>query len=505
MDFENPVLPGMHPDPTVCRVGSDFYLACSSFEYFPGVPIFHSRDLVNWRQVGHALTRRSQLDLTGVPSSGGIFAPTLRHHDGEFFLVTTLVGRGHFVVSARSPRGPWSEPSLLDGDGIDPSLAFLDGRIYLTRTGRGRDPDHPFIYQTEVGRRAEGFVPLRRPRVIWRGTGGIWPEGPHLYRRGEWYYLVTAEGGTSYDHSVVVTRGRTPYGPFQASPHGPLVTHRDRPRHPIQATGHADLVDLEDGSTWALLLGIRTAGGRHHHLGRETFLAPVHWEADGWPRMSSVDLRPDGPPLRRVLWREEPAGFRPGRLPPAWAFVRNPDPRSWSLRARPGCLRLWGTAATLRDVGAPALVCRRQERFDLTVRAQLEFEPRHENEHAGLCIRASEQFHVALVVGLARYGRELRLVRTLAGRSTTIGSIALGRGPVTLEVAATPRHYAFRGGTGRLLDELGRVRTRALSAETILRETGRHHFTGAAIGLYATGTGARCTVPADFRSFEFPA
>ena len=146
------MLPGMHPDPSVCRVGRDFYLACSSFEYFPGVPISHSRDLVSWRPLGHALTRRSQLDLTGVPSSGGIYAPTLRHHDGTFFLVTTLVGRGHLVVTARDPGGPWSDPVWLAGDGVDPSLGFLDGRVYLTRTGKGSDPDHPFIHQTELDR-----------------------------------------------------------------------------------------------------------------------------------------------------------------------------------------------------------------------------------------------------------------------------------------------------------------------------------------------------------------
>ena len=277
MEFENPVLPGMHPDPTICRVGRDFYLACSSFEYFPGVPIFHSRDLVGWRQIGHALTRKSQLDLSGVRSSDGIYAPTLRHHDGTFYLVTTLVGRGNFLVTAKHPRGPWSDPCWLDSDGIDPSLAFLDDRVYYTRNGPGADPDHPFVYQAELA--WSGGVPslARKPRVIWSGTGGIWPEAPHLYRRGRWFYLLTAEGGTSYGHSVVVARSGRPYGPFVPSPHGPLLTHRDRPRHAIQATGHADLVELDDGSTWAVLLGIRPTAGRNHHLGRETFLAPVTW------------------------------------------------------------------------------------------------------------------------------------------------------------------------------------------------------------------------------------
>ncbi len=335
----------MHPDPSVCRVGRDFYLACSSFEYFPGVPLFASRDLVTWRPIGHALTRRSQLDLSGVPSSGGIYAPTLRHHDGTFFVVTTLVGRGNFVVTARDPRGPWSDPIWLDEDGIDPSLAFLDERIYYTRNGRGADRDHPFVYQGELTREADGFRMTRTPRVIWKGTGGVWPEAPHLYRRDGWHYLVTAEGGTSYGHSVVVARSRRPYGPFEPSPHGPLITHRGRPRHPIQATGHADLVDLEDGTTWAVLLGIRPTGGRHHHLGRETYLAPVHWRQDGWPRMPPLELTMQGPALPAL----RPSGpRRPPGLP------GTPPPPRVELRSQPGA---WGLLAS-RRARAPAPVGR---------------------------------------------------------------------------------------------------------------------------------------------------
>ncbi len=493
----------MHPDPTVCRVGRDFYLACSSFEYFPGVPLYHSRDLVHWRLVGHALTRRSQLDLAGVRSSGEIFAPTLRHHDGTFYLVTTLVpDGGNFLVAAADPAGPWSDPVPLDEDGFDPSLAFLDGRVYYTRAGLGADAEHPFVYQAEL--RLDGTPRLAAPaRPIWHGTGGVWTEGPHLYRRGERYYLLAAEGGTSYGHSVVVARGPGPDGPFTPSPHGPLLTHRDRPRHPIQAVGHADLVDLDDGSTWAVLLGVRPTGG-HQHLGRETFLAPLEWGADGWPRLGPVELQLEGPPLRS---RSQPAPARRvtfgTRLPPGWMFVRNPIRGSWSLRERRGCLRLRGLPATLSDVASPALVCRRQQHLEVTARTRLTFDPRQPNELAGLCIRQNERFHVALLVALGRRGRELRLVRTLDGLEATIARVALGRGPVTLEVEATRVAYTFRGGAGAPLHTLGRVRTRSLSAETILARTGRHHFTGATIGLYATGSGARAATPADFHWFEY--
>jgi alpha-N-arabinofuranosidase len=470
----------MHPDPTICRVGRDFYLACSSFEYFPGVPIFSSRDLVDWRQLGHALTRRSQLDLGGEPSSGGIYAPTLRHHDGTFYLVTTHVGRGNFVVTAKHPRGPWSDPLWLDSEGIDPSLAFVGDRAYYTRNGKGADEDHPFVYQAEL-------------------------EAPHLHRRGRWYYLLTAEGGTSYGHSVVVARSTRPYGPFAPSPHGPLLTHRERRRHPVQATGHADLVELDDGSTWAVLLGIRPAVGRNHHLGRETFLAPVEWGEDGWPRMPSLELRMDGPALPRRP-HEAPGprdDFDARSLAPGWVFVRNPARGSWSLRERPGFLRFRGLPGSLSATTPLALVCRRQQHLEVTARARLEFEPRAAGEQAGLCLRANEGFHAALLVALGDDGRELRLVRALGGRLRTLGRLPLGDGPVTLSVEATAREYAFSGGVAGTLHPLGHVATTALSAETILRRSGRNHFTGAMLGLFASGGGASSTVPADFDWFEY--
>jgi xylan 1,4-beta-xylosidase len=507
MEFANPILPGMHPDPTICKVGRKFYLACSSCEYFPGVPIYESRDLVTWRLVGHALHRRSQIDLRHARSSAGIYAPTLRYHDGTYFLVTTLAGRGNFVVTARNPRGPWSDPCWLDEDGIDPSLAFLDGGIYYTRNGHGTDFDHPFIYQGELARDGDELRFTRKPHVIWKGTGGVWPEAPHLYRRGDWYYLVTAEGGTSYGHSVVAARSTKPHGPFSQSPHGPVITHRDRPRHPIQATGHADLVELDDGSTWAVLLGIRPGARGHHHLGRETFLAPVWWDEDGWPHMPPLELRMEGPPMTRSRVDVPPARVKFGRtLGPTWIFVRNPIRGSVSLRERPGYLRLWGSSAGLSDIASPTLVCRRQQHLDMTARTRLSFNPRRTNEQAGICIRANEQFHLALLVGRGGDGgRELRLDRTLNGRTTTLGRLKLGRGPVTLEVRATAKAYTFRGNTGETLHELGHVQTNAISAETILARTGRHHFTGAVFGLVATGGGHHATMPADFHWFEYAA
>ena len=233
MACRNPVLTGFHPDPSLCRVGEDFYLAVSSFEFFPGVPLFQSRDLVNWRPIGHALTRPSQLDLTDCPPSSGIWAPTLRFHDGLFYLVTTnynpnAARPGKFVVTAPHPAGPWSDPVFFDQPGIDPSLFFDDdGRVYLTSNEAFSDLPVG-IYQAEVDVKTGAL--LTENRLIWEGTGGVYPEGPHLYKKDGWYYLLISEGGTQMGHFISVSRSKSPWGPFESCPHNPILTHADRRR-----------------------------------------------------------------------------------------------------------------------------------------------------------------------------------------------------------------------------------------------------------------------------------
>jgi len=502
--FQNPIIPGFHPDPSLCRVGRDFYLVTSSFEYFPGVPIFHSRDLVHWQQLGHVLTRKSQLDLTGVGSSRGIYAPTLRHHQGRFYMVTTLVGGGgNFFVTARRPEGPWSDPKWLDEGGIDPSLTFANGRVYYLRDGEGRDGSHPEIYQAELDPRS-GKAKAKL-RSIWAGTGGIWPEGTHLYARGGWFYLLAAEGGTSYGHSEVAARSRSPFGQFEPAPNNPILTHRDRPKHPIQATGHADLVELDDGSSWVVFLGVRPVAPKKHHLGRETFLAPVTWSEDHWPvvgRGGRVELRERAPALSPHPFAAPPVrdDFAAPKLEPAWLFLRNPEAKSWSLRARPGFLRLRGNRTSLADAGAPAFVGRVQPQFNVRCRARLEFEPEGADE-AGLVVRANEDFHYALAVRSTRDGRGASLVRRRAGASRTVGKLPLADGPVTLEFVANRQRYTFFVTSGSRRRRLGALPTVGLAAETI-DPTGGGYFTGVVLALYATGNGSRAKAPADFDWFE---
>ena len=287
------ILPGFYPDPSICRVGEDFYLTTSSFEYAPAVPLFTSRDLVTWRQIGNVLDRGTQFIGRPGPqgASTGIYAPTIRFHDGTYWMITTDRGRmrrGHLIVHAQDPAGPWSEPVFTTGiTGIDPDLVWDEGgRSWVAWA----DPITQGIALVEVDL-ASGQL-LGEPLALWQGTGLSHPEGPHLYRRGHWWYLVIAEGGTHTGHAVSVARSRALTGPYEAQPGGPLLTHRST-ADPVQATGHADLVELADGS-WAMVhLGIRQRGDAPgwHVNGRETFLTGVEW-VDDWP---VIDSRFDSP------------------------------------------------------------------------------------------------------------------------------------------------------------------------------------------------------------------
>ncbi|MCM0621429.1 glycoside hydrolase family 43 protein [Nocardioides bruguierae] len=334
-----PVIPGFHPDPTVCRVGEWFYVASSSFELTPGVPIHRSRDLVTWELVGHALAEPAHLDLAGAAPSSGVLACTLRHHDGRFWLVTTNFADGgwQLITSAVDAAGPWRTPVRVAAPGIDPDLTWDDdGTCYLSLAGFG--PGGP---QGPVQQRVDPWTgSLLSERVaLWRGTGGQFPEGPHLYRRGEHWYLLIAEGGTERGHAVTLARGPSPQGPWEPCPHGPLLTTRGTD-HPVQNVGHADLVPLSGAfpgaevDDWAIVFhGVRPRGSSpmFHVLGRETFASRVTW-VDGWPVVTSPFV-PQPQACSDVL----PIGRDP-RLPATWCVPSSwwrPEPteRGWLLRA----------------------------------------------------------------------------------------------------------------------------------------------------------------------------
>ena len=281
MRYQNPIVPGFYPDPSVCAANGKYYLVTSSFQYFPGVPLFESDDLINWVQIGHVLTRPSQVQLAHVPSSGGVFAPTIRYHAGRFYMVTTNdTTHDNFYVWTDDIHGEWSDPVTIDQGGIDPSLLFDEGRVYFISNGADENGVGG-VTQCEIdiatGRK------LTPSRCIWQGNGGRYLESPHVYRIGDWYYLMAAEGGTEYGHMVVCARAKTVWGPYNNCPYNPVLTNRNKAPGIIQGVGHGDLIQGPNDDWFILTLGFRQIHmwQPYHHLGREVFLCPVQF--DGAP------------------------------------------------------------------------------------------------------------------------------------------------------------------------------------------------------------------------------
>ncbi len=281
MKYQNPVLRGMYPDPSVCRYQDKYYMVCSTFQYFPGVPVFESDDMVNWKQIGHCLTRPSQIELSGIRSSGGVFAPTIRCHNGRFFMVTTNDSiPQNFYVYTDDIYGEWSEPILVEQDGIDPSLFFEDGKTYFISNGSD-EKGVGCIQMSEID--IETGKMLTPSKVLWHGTGGRYLESPHLYRFGEYYYLVEAEGGTEYGHMANYARSKAIWGPYESYSNNPVLTNRNLGGYQLQAAGHGDIVEDANGNWWFMHLAFRQIHKWHtfHHLGREACLVPLYWQEDG--------------------------------------------------------------------------------------------------------------------------------------------------------------------------------------------------------------------------------
>ncbi|MFF3203847.1 family 43 glycosylhydrolase [Streptomyces sp. NPDC002962] len=472
-----PVIPGFHPDPSVCRVGDVYYLANSSFEYAPGVPIHRSTDLRTWEHVGHALDRPSQLPLEGVWASGGILAPTLRHHDGRFWMISTLlVGEPRvFLVTAEDAAGPWSDPVWIpEALGIDPDIAWdEDGTCLLTWTRFGEG-----IVQAELDPRTGALLTGRRR--LWQGTGGKFPEGPHLYRIGEHWYLLIAEGGTERGHAVTVARGPSPSGPFEACPGNPILTARGSD-DPVQSTGHADLVQRPDG-TWAMVyLGVRPRGSspEWHVLGRETFACEVRWNA-GWPGPAEPIEPETVPELTEHL---TDAG-QP--LPPSWVA-----PGAFPSDV----LTVTDHGHRLAATAGPAFVGRRQEHLYLRARATVVTDGKAEvsGGSGGLELRIDARH--AVRVEVAADGR-VRAVARIGAAHAVLGEAAVGAaatGGTTLELRVVPHSAATPFGTDMGPDEVVAGFDGPEGFRELGRIDGRYFSTEVAAGMTGRTVGLTCT------------
>jgi alpha-N-arabinofuranosidase len=484
-------------------VGHDYYLVTSSFTYFPGVPIFHSRDLVSWKQLGHCLNRPSQLRLDGAPSWGGVWAPTIRFHQGTFYVTTTNVSsedhftesRGSFIVTASAPEGPWSDPINVAQPGIDPSLFFdEDGSVYFTTS-------HGGALQSRIDVKT-GHL-LSEPKVVWSGTGGKHPEGPHLYRHQGHYYLLISEGGTEYGHMVTVARSTSPWGPFEPCARNPVLSHRSQ-MSAIQGAGHADLVDTPDGAWFAVALAFRPHGYPPcHHLGRETYLCPVTWHEDGFPVFGDAGRleleHATHLPLEPSLESASRDDFTDETLAPHWNHLRDPNPSTYSLSERPGYLRLKGSAAGLDDVAAPAWLGRRQAHFDVKVTTCLEFAPSSPNDEAGLVVRMNERHHYEVFVTEREGAKAVVLRRRIGGLVAEEATRAVppNTARVILQITANAEKYVFSCGDADALTPIGEGEARYLSTEVA------GGFTGVYFAMYATGNGSPCAHPADFAWFDY--
>ena len=367
--YATPVIPGYHPDPSVCRVGDDFYLVNSSFMCFPGVPIYHSRDLVNWELIGNVLTRESQLPLKGATSWLGIYAPTLRYNDGLWYMITTNVGNGgNFMVTAKKPEGPWSEPIWLKQDGIDPSLFWENGKCYMMS-----NPDD-CIWLCEINPKTGKQLTESRP--LWQGTGGRYPEGPHIYKKDGWYYLLISEGGTELAHRLTIARSRNIYGPYATNPDNPIITNCSRKGQTkqVQGTGHGDFVQAADGSWWLVFLAYRNMGGSYHHLGCETYLAPVEWKEGEWPVVNGGEpidtlMKATTLPLKPFAPKKRQQHDKIDLTSPEWVHLQNPVAANYEQQN--GKLRLFG-AGSLTENNRPTFVGRRQGHARMTVETKVE-------------------------------------------------------------------------------------------------------------------------------------
>lgn len=478
--LKNPIIPGFYPDPSVCEKNGEYFLVTSSFEYFPGVPVFKSRNLVDWEQIGHCLTTPEQLPLENAGASGGIYAPVIRYHGGTFYMVTTNVtAGGHFIVTAQDPAGEWSAPIWVRDagggvvGGIDPSLYFDgDGKVYFTFADYG-------IKQAEIDVKT-GVVGEIKP--VWSGIGGRCAEAPHLYKIDGRYYMMLAEGGTETGHMVTIARSDSPWGPFESCPHNPVLSNQHT-YVVTHGTGHGDLIVGSDGKWWMVFHGFRHSVSYFHHLGRETYVVPVDWK-DGWPVVKNYTNAPIGCGTVDEIM-EIDRDVSDAKLPAVsprsnfshishdWVHLRNPDVSKYAVEDGVLVLKSGGDLTISSPFGSPTMMLRRQTCFNMLAGTQIELTKGGE---AGITVYYNFDHHYDFALTQKDDGKVYAIVRKTVGDIVMEAFCREYVSGAELFIRADKDKYYF------MLDgeEVATGLTQYVSTEATICS-----FTGVLIGLYA--------------------
>lgn len=500
--YRNPIISGYNPDPSICCVGDDYYIVNSTFEYFPGVPVYHSRNLVNWELLGYCLTTERQLPLEKCRVSGGIYAPTLRYHDGWFFMTTTNVSSGgNFIVYSRQPDRGWSDPVWIDQGGIDPSLLFDDdGKVYYTTAGNDENGRSCILICELNPFTGEKFT---ESRILSYGCGGRYPEGPHLYKINGCYYLMLAEGGTEYGHMETMQRADNPYGPYVPCPHNPILSHKEDQREKIYCTGHADLMEDANGNWWMVCLAIRPCGGENnrvllHNLGRETYLSPVVWDEDRWPVVGDhglIDLEMEGPLPGKAepVCRDFREDFTGENFSVHYNFLRNPRRENYVRMPEEKKLLLKGTEITLNEQDSPTWIGVRQKGFDTVTTMCLRPAGRTEGMRIGLSAYYNNDYHYEIY--LTRESGRWKIclakhVHDIFAVTAQMETELPGDGNLWFRIVTDREYYTFLFSTdGENYTKLGTGLTVGLCTESTRTMT----FTGTYLAMFAERSDAEVT------------
>ena len=504
--FQNPILSGFHPDPSICRVGDDYYLVTSSFEWFPGVPIYHSTDLVNWQQIGNVLSRPEQLMLEpGHRHNGGIWAPTIRYHEGTFYMITTVAGKGNFYVTATNPAGPWSDPVWITRRGIDPSLFWDDdGRCWYTGAANLNNgpqwPNQNGVYIQELDLEQQKLIGQPLQLTHGHATNARWTEGPHIYKIDGKYLLLVAEGGTGVAHCVTVFKSDSVTGPYIPSHTNPVLTHRHLGKNnPIGMLGHADIVQTQNGEWWAVLLG-RRVNENLSMLARETFLVKVEFE-DGWPlfnpgigKVLAEDKRPNLPwhPFSKPPARDE---FEGDSLAFYWNFLRTPM-SNWYQLAQ-GELKITPRPHRLTGMENPSMIVRRVQHHYYKATTSFVRPASDITDEVGVTAFLDNKNHYRLCIK----DREVCLIKVSEGNETIVASVPFDANEVVLQIEASMFDFNFRfGASENSLSSISETQdARVITAKTFIGDG----FNGPYVGMYAISDDENEPGPVNFKWFEY--